>query len=90
MGKLTANYINQHQNTNRTYSQFGSLMVETILAKALAEIGSGSADTISFNLNFEITAFEPKDCLKICVKNTQGETWCIHQFEDEVFIQETK
>lgn len=85
MAKLSHAYIEQHRSTSHTYAAFGNLLVNTILDKTQAMVGTAEMDKVNFSLEFEVSPFEGNDCIRICVKTPNGQTWCINQFEDEVF-----
>ncbi len=85
MAKLSLSYIEQHKNSSNSYDAFGRLIFETILEQAENIIGSGTADSVSLSLDFELSPVTEKDCLKVCVYKPNGEKWCFKQFENEVF-----
>lgn len=88
MPTLTQAYIQAHRDTTHTYAEFGRLVIETLLDKAEAAIGTGSADSLDLQIEFKISPFEGHDCIRICLKAANGETWCANQFEDAVFKAE--
>ena len=85
MAKLSHAYIQQHRTSTHTYEKFGKLLVDTILDKTDEIVGTSEKDKVKFMLEFEVSPFEGTDCIRICVKNNLGESWCINQFEDEVY-----
>lgn len=85
MTKLSKNYIDLHRDTTHTYAAFGKLIVDAILDKTEAILGDNEEDSVTVSLDFEVTAFAPTDCIRICLKRDDGETWCINQFQDQVY-----
>ncbi len=87
MTKLSKSYVQQHRIATHTYAAFGKLLVDAILDKTEVVLGDTEQDQVNFTLEFEVSAYEPKDCIKICLKKDDGEVWCINQFEDLVYRQ---
>lgn len=85
MASLTKAYIQQHRNTSHTYAAFGKLILDAILDKTEAELGNDSLDAVTVPVEFEVSAFTDKDCLRICISTANGETWCTNQFTDAVY-----
>ncbi len=87
MNPLSKAYIQEHIDSTHTYAAFGKLLVDAILNKTEVILGDSEQDQVNFTLEFQVSAYEPKDCIKICLKKDDGEIWCINQFEDKVYRQ---
>ena len=85
MPTLSQTYIEQHRNTTHTYAAFGKLMIDAILGQAAAILGTSSMDSVTVPLELEVSPFEGSDCIRICVRTADGETWCTNQFADSVY-----
>jgi hypothetical protein len=87
MAKLTRAYITAHQNGVQSYQSFGKRIFAMALEEAKLLVGDGEMDSVSFTLSFEVSPYEPKDCIKICVTGSNGQKWCMKQDVDEMIIE---
>lgn len=85
MTKLSRAYIQAHQNDIHTYASLGETLFQTALRQAESILGTGEADKVEFNISVELTPFEPKDCIRICISTASGETWCMNQATDVMY-----
>lgn len=84
MATLTRDYIKQHEHDIHTFESFGRLVVDLAIKETERIVGDGEAEKVKFTLEFEVSPYEPKDCLKICVKSFEGTSWCINQANGEM------
>jgi hypothetical protein len=84
MAKLTKQYIKNHENLNHTFAEFGKLMFDIAMANTKNIVGDGEEDKVNFDVSFEVKPYEPKDCIKVSVKDAAGNWWSIHQSLDKV------
>ncbi|MCC7031118.1 MAG: hypothetical protein IT257_12495 [Chitinophagaceae bacterium] len=85
MASLTKAYIQQHRTTSHTYAAFGKLIIDAILDEAEAAVGTNSVNQLNVQIDFQVTPYTDKDCLRICISKANGETWCTNQFTDDVY-----
>lgn len=79
MEKLTKKYIDAHSSEVHTHESFARLLVDILLKEAWEKVGDEGVEEFSTNLEFKVTPFEPKGCIRICVRRADGSWWCVHQ-----------
>jgi len=86
MAKLTSDYITAHEGAVHSYSSFGECVFQALLAQAKATLGdTGEADSLNLTLQFTMKPYAPTDCIKICLTDVHGVTWCMNQQDDRMY-----
>lgn len=85
MAKLSKAYIQAHRNAIHSYSSLGETLFKLALDKAEEIIGDGEEDSVTFDIQVELSPFMPTDCIRICISTSAGEKWCMNQQDDKMY-----
>ena len=86
MAKLTSAYIQAHEGAVHSYASFGECVFQALLAQAKQVLGdTGEADSLNLSIEFTMSPFMPTDCIKICLTDVHGVTWCMNQQDDRMY-----
>jgi len=77
MAKVTKEYLHEHRHLVHTFESFGRAVIEQVLDSAEKQVSSGSVDQAKVNASFEISAYESRGCVQVCV-NISGVMVCYH------------
>lgn len=83
---LNSEYIETHENAldDFHYHNLGRQVFAQALQAAREQLGNESNETVQLNMELELSAYEPKDCIKICFRLGDGNWWCVNQQNGEV------
>lgn len=87
MAALTLQYLEEHLLLDAEFKNFGKLVVDTLIKSAIQQLNNSTqnnAEIVNINLQFSLKASDEKDCIRICMKDENNRSWCIHQLEDNI------
>ena len=77
MASLNAQYIKDHMANIHTNDSWARAIAERALAEAVTKIGTSSADAVTIDAKFHVTAIETKGCVSLCTE-IGGVLICTH------------
>lgn len=87
MAALTLQYLEEHLLLDAEFKNFGKLVVDTLIKSAIQQLNNttqSNTEIVNINMQFSLKPSDGHDCLMICLKDENNQTWCIHQLEDIV------
>lgn len=87
MINLTTDYVQQHRSNIDALNPLARQILEMLFDETLRQLENGEQTNVNFSLEFNVSAYEPKDCLKVCVKAPSGARWCINQMEGDIYTE---
>jgi hypothetical protein len=63
---VSKKYLDDHKATLHTPESWARALAEQVMNAGIAKLGEKSAESVSVDAQFHVSAYEPKGCIRIC------------------------